>query len=380
MIICSRCIYDDNVNAISFNENGVCNYCIMIDGLKDEYGTGALKGENKLAAIVEEIKRDGKKKKYDCVVGVSGGTDSSFLLHWAFENGLRPLAVHYDNTFNTNIATTNIEKITTKLGIDLSTHIVDNLEIEDIYKSFFLASVPELDNCSDIALTEVLYRAASKNHVKYVIEGHSFMEEGITPIGKNYFDGKYISAIHKKFGKMKMKTFPNMPFWAFIKWITLKRIKKIRPFWYMDYNKEAAKNLLKEKYGWTDYGGHHLENRMTAFHHGIYNPVKFKTDLRNNTLSARVRNGKMKREDAIHEYYKTPPHIEDGLLEYIKKRIGFSDVEYEKVMNAEPKFWYNYPTYKKRFEMLRPFFYLLMKSNLVPRSFYMKYCFPVQNK
>ena len=148
----------------------------------------------------------------------------------------------------------------------------------------------------------------------------------------------------------------------------------------MDYNKEAAKNLLKEKYGWTDYGGHHLENRMTAFHHGIYNPVKFKTDLRNNTLSARVRNGKMKREDAIHEYYKTPPHIEDGLLEYIKKRIGFSDVEYEKVMNAEPKFWYNYPTYKKRFEMLRPFFYLLMKSNLVPRSFYMKYCFPVQNK
>ena len=132
----------------------------MIDGLKDEYGTGALKGENKLAAIVEEIKRDGKKKKYDCVVGVSGGTDSSFLLHWAFENGLRPLAVHYDNTFNTNIATTNIEKITTKLGIDLSTHIVDNLEIEDIYKSFFLASVPELDNCSDIALTEVLYRAA----------------------------------------------------------------------------------------------------------------------------------------------------------------------------------------------------------------------------
>ncbi len=374
--ICSKCIYDEQTPAIHFDKNGVCNYCKMIDDLKNEYGTGLATGEKKLSEIIENIKTAGKNKKYDCVVGVSGGTDSSYLLHWANENGLRPLAVHYDNTFNTNIATANIEKMINNLKIDLYTHVVNNLEIEDIYRSFFLASVPEIDASTDIALAETLYRAADKYGVKFVIEGHSFMEEGITPLGKNYFDGKYISSIHKKFGKLKMKTFPNMPFWTFVKWIAFKRIRKIRPFWYMQYNKEDAKKLLKDKYDWSDYGGHHLENRMTAYYHSIYNPKKFKTDLRNNTLSAKVRNGKMKREDAIKEYYHTIPFVEEGLVDYIKKRLSFSDQEYDKIMNAEPKFWRDYPTYKKRFERLRPFFYILMRSNLVPRSFYMKYCFP----
>lgn len=300
-------------------------------------------------------------------------------MHWAIKLGLRPLAVHYDNTFNTATATQNIRKITSKLNIDLYTYVVDNVEIEDIYRSFFKASVPEIDASTDIALAEILYRAASKYGVKYIIEGHSYMEEGITPLGKNYFDGKYIASIQKQFGKMKIKSFPNMPFWTFIKWIAFKRIKKIRPFWYMDYSKEEAKELLKKEYGWEDYGGHHLENRMTAFYHSIYSPKKFDIDYRNNTLSAKVRNGKMNRKDAIKEYYETPPFIEEGLVAYIKKRLNFSDKEFEEVMNLKPKYWYEYPTYKKRFERLRPFFFLLQKSNLVPRSFYMKYCFPVKN-
>lgn len=377
--ICSRCIYDTSFPSITFNKDGVCNYCEMSDTLIEEYGTGRSKGESTIERIIDEIKLAGKNKKYDCIIGVSGGTDSSYMLHWAIEKGLRPLAVHYDNTYNTAMATQNITNITSKLNIDLYTYVVDNNEVDDIYKAFFLSNVSELDACTDLALAETMYRAADKHKVKFVLEGHSFIEEGISPLGKSYFDGKYIQSIHKQFGKLKLKTFPNMPFWTFIKWIAIKKIKKIRPYWYLNYSKEEAKKLLKEKYGWQDYGGHHLENRITAFSHSVYFPQKFEIDYRNNTLSARVRNGKLSREDAIKEYYETPPYIEEGLVDYVKKRMDFSDEQYKKIMSAKPKYWYEYPTYKKRFERLRPFFALLYKSNLVPKSFYMKYCFPTKH-
>ena len=126
-----------------------------------------------------------------------------------------------------------------------------------------------------------------------------------------------------------------------------------------------------------DYGGHHLENRMTAYSHSIYFPQKFDIDYRNNTLSAKVRNKKMARQDAINEYFEVPPFIPEGLEEYIVKRMGFNEKEYQDILTAKPKYWYEYPTYKRRFELLRPLFAILAKSNLVPKSFYLKYCFPV---
>lgn len=224
--ICSRCIYDTSVPSISFDNDGVCNFCRMTDSLLEEFGTGMEKGETEIRRLVDEIKKKGKNKKYDCIIGVSGGTDSSYLLHWAVANGLRPLAVHYDNTFNTAIATLNITKLTSKLKIDLYTHVINNAEMEDIFRSFFLASVPELDAPTDIGCPELLYRVAQKYGLKYVIEGHSFLEEGITPLGKNYFDGKYVSSIHKMFGRVKMKTFPLMTFYRFMYAILWLRIKK----------------------------------------------------------------------------------------------------------------------------------------------------------
>lgn len=373
--ICSRCIYDERVNAIEFDSDGVCNYCRQVDTLKAQYGTGEDKGQNTLNDIVENIKRKGKRKKYDCVLGVSGGTDSSFMMHWAVENGIRPLAVHYDNTWNSAIATENIRKVTTALGIDLFTHVIDNKESDDIFRSFFKAGVPEIDASTDMALAETLYRAAGKYGVNYVLEGHSFMAEGITPLGKNYFDGKYIKSIHKKYGKLPMKTYPLMTFSRFLYWTIFKRIKRIRPFWYIKYSKEMAQKMLTEKYEWQYYEGHHLENRMAAFYHSYYSPNKFDSDWRNNTLSAQVRNGAKSREEAWKEY-NSEPHLEDDLLEYFKKRLNLSDQEFERIMSAEPKSWYEFPTYKKRFEKMRPIFKILADANLVPMSFYLKYCFP----
>lgn len=378
ILVCTKCIYDERVASISFDIEGVCNYCHQIDNLKEQYGTGESKGEVELEKIIEQIKKDGKGKKYDVIVGVSGGTDSSYMCYLSLKWGLRPLAVHYDNTWNTAIATENIRKVLGKLNIDLYTHVVDNKESDDIFRSFFLAGVPEIEAATDLALAETMYRAAAKYKVKYVLEGHSFVTEGISPLGKNYFDGKYIKSIHQQYGRKKMKSYPLMTFWQFIKWTVFYRIKKIRPFWYMKYTKEDAMALLKEKYDWKYYGGHHLENRMTAFYHTIYCPQKFNTDFRNNTLSAVVRNGKMSREEAWNQY-NIPPTVEPELLNYFKKRLDLTDEQYETIMKTPPRYWWEFPTYKKRFERLRPLFAILAKANLVPMSFYLKYCFPVKN-
>ncbi|MDA7531540.1 N-acetyl sugar amidotransferase [Akkermansiaceae bacterium] len=374
--ICSRCIYDSTVPSISFDQSGVCNYCKNIDDLVISYGTGNALGISKIEGILNEIRKAGEGKKYDCIVGVSGGTDSSYMLHWAVENGLRPLAVHYDNTWNSAIATENIRKLLSKLNVDLYTHVCDNKEADDIFKSFFLAGVPEIDASTDLALAEVLYRAASKYGIKYVLEGHSFIAEGITPLGKNYFDGKYIKSIHRRYGKIRMKTYPLMTFWRFLKWIMFLRIRKIRPLWYLPYSKEEAKTLLKELYDWQDYGGHHLENRITSFAHGVYLPTKFNIDYRNNTLAAVVRNGEMDRDEAIDIYYNQSRYFEEDIVDYFKKRLSLSDQEYVSIMSSEPNYWYKFPTYKKRFERLRPLFKILASANLVPMSFYLKYCFP----
>jgi hypothetical protein len=156
-----------------------------------------------------------------------------------------------------------------------------------------------------------------------------------------------------------------------------KQIKKIRPLWYISYNKEDARKFLEKEFGWEYYGGHHLENRMTAFYHSYYMPKKFNTDFRNNTLSARVRLGQISREEAWTEY-NTEPHLEDDLLDYFKKRLNLSDEEFNEIMNKTPRSWYEFPTYKRRFERLRPLFFILAKANLVPMSFYLKYCFPAK--
>ena len=372
--VCLNCIYDIRVPGIFFDKDGICNYCKIIDNLKKVNGTGQLKGKKKFDDILIKIKKEGKNKKYDCVIGVSGGTDSSFLLHKAKKDwGLRPLAVHYDNTFNSSIATMNIHKMLKALNIDLYTYVVNNVEMDDIFRSFFKAGVPELDAATDLALAEVMYRAANKYKIKYVIEGHSFLTEGITPLGKNYFDGMYIKDIHKKYGELQLKTYPLMNFSRFLFWVCFKRIKKIRPFWYLNYSKKDARDLLKKNYRWKYYGGHHLENIIAAYHHKVYNPKKFGTDLRNNELSAMVRSRKMSRIKAWREYNKEIKDTNE-LENYFQKRLGFKDNEYKNIMNSLPKSWQDFKTYKKLFEILSPLFFILSKKELVPQSFYLKYC------
>jgi N-acetyl sugar amidotransferase len=376
--ICSRCIYDERVPSIQFDGEGVCNYCHQVEELVEQYGTGRPKGEREFVAILDDIKRSGRGKKYDCIVGVSGGTDSSYLIFLAREWGLRPLAVHYDNTWNSAIATMNIHRVLRGLSVDLYTHVVANKEADDIFRAFFLSGVAEIEAATDLGYAYLLRKIAAKYSIKYILEGHSFVEEGITPLGRNYFDGRYIQSIHQQFGRRRIDTYPLMTFSRFIQSALIYRVKFIRPLWYLKYSKEDAKAFLSEKFGWRYYGGHHLENRMTAFCHSVYLPQKFGSDMRNNTLAAQVRNGTLSRVRAWQEY-NTQPMIEDELVGYFKKRLDLSDELYDKIMRSPPKNWTDYPTYKKRFEQLRPMFYMLAKANLVPMSFYLKYCCPAKS-
>lgn len=369
---CTRCIFDNHTPSIHFDAQGVCNYCHMVDGLERQYATGTPAGEAALQRILDEIKAKGKGKQYDCVVGVSGGTDSSYMLARAVEWGLRPLAVLYDNTWNSAIATENIRKVTSALKIDLFTIVVDNKESDDIFKSFFLAGVPELDCATDIAIAETLYRAAAKFGVGYILEGHSFRTEGVAPLGNNYFDGQYVKSVHRQYGKGKLKTFPNMDFGSFMKWVLVKRIKKIRPYWFMEYSKAGAREYLEDRFGWQYYGGHHLENRLTAFLHTVWYPQKFGYDARSWSLSAAVRSGHMSREEALAIYQQ--PIVPDAeLVAYFKKRLGLTEAEYESVLQGPNRNYRQFKTYKQRFERLRPMFWVLAKLHLVPMSFYIKY-------
>lgn len=373
---CSRCLYDETIPNISFDENGVCNYCHIHDQLNEEYPTGE-EGRRRLQKIADQIRREGRRKPYDVIVGVSGGADSSYLVYLAKELGLRPLGVHFDNTWDSTVAVENIHDVLKKLDVDLYTYVVDNKEYDDIYRSFLKAGVPDTEAPTDIGLAAVLNMAAEKYGIKYIFEGHSFRTEGVAPLGWIYMDGKYIQSVQKAYGTMPLKTYPNMLMPSFIKWTAVLQLKKIRPLYYVDYVKKDAMAMLSEQLGWEWYGGHHLENRFTAFWHTYFMPKRYGIDTRLLGHAALVRSGQITREQGL-EMLQEPQGYDPELFEMVKKRLEFSDEEFEQIMNLPRRTYRDFKTYKQTFERMRPFWWLMYKWNRVPKSFYMKFCFPDQ--
>lgn len=372
--MCNSCTYSQDVPNITFDSEGNCNYCATHNTLNALYPTGS-EGDLRLRELFLKIKAEGtgKGKKYDCVVGVSGGCDSSYLIHKAVEMGLKPLAVHFDNTWNSPIATQNIQKVLNKLNVDLFTIVVNNKEYDDIYRAFLAAGVKDIEAPTDIGLLTTMYKACAKYKLSYILEGHSFRTEGISPLGWLYMDGKYIESVHKRFGKLPMKTFPNLTITKFLWYSIATKIQRIRPLYYLDYNKEETKAFLSKEYDWEWYGGHHLENRFTAFYHSYFLPKRFGIDCRILGYAALVRTGQMSREDAISIMETEPPYDEE-ILRLVKKRLGFSEEEFDTIMNIPKNHWRQYGNYKKTFERLEPIFRLLLKYNRIPESFYWKFC------
>ncbi len=369
---CRRCLFDSRIPSINFDESGVCSYCALHNEMDRQFPIGP-EGERHLDRMVRSIRNTSRSSQFDCILGVSGGCDSSYLLHELVTRGLRPLAVHFDNTWNSQTATSNIYCMLDQLNVPLETYVVDNSEYDDIYRAMFKAGVPEFDAPTDIGLKAVCLRAAEQHGVKYLIEGHSFRTEGVSPLGWMYFDGRYIREIHRRYGSMPMETFPNMPILDFLRWSTVSNIRRVRPLYWIDYHKEKVKAFLSSEYGWTWYGGHHLENQITAFHHTYFLPTRFGLDFRFIELSGRIRSGQLTRGEAEAEYAEGP--VEDPVLvATVKKRLGYSEEDWDRLMGAPLRYHDEYPTYQRLFRALRPFFWLLYRMERVPKTFYVKFC------
>ncbi|MBL1232155.1 MAG: N-acetyl sugar amidotransferase [Vicingaceae bacterium] len=353
---CNRCVMDTSDSEITFDENGFCNHCtnFLEHTAKQMYqGTSS---DQQLNEIIEKIKSVGKNLKYDCVVGISGGIDSCYVAYKAKALGLKPLAVHLDNGWNSELAVSNIEKILHKLDIDLHTHVLDWEEFKDLQLSFLRASVPEIETPTDIAILAILHKVAAKHNIKYILSGGNFATEGILPKSWHYDakDEKYLYAIQKQFGNKPLKTFPTFGFLKEMYYKFFKGIKIIYFLNYLPYSKKEAVALLENELNWKYYGGKHYESRYTRFVQSYILPEKFNIDYRKSTSSSLICSGEITREEALEELKGKSYDInlvnEDK--EYLCKKLELSITEFDAIMDTPPKTHNDYPNNKKLLEFI----------------------------
>lgn len=363
--VCTRCILDSSIPGISFDRNGMCIYCHIHD-ISDKQAPQGAAGRQILNRLVAEIKSKGRNHKYDCIVGVSGGADSTYTLYLCKQLGLRPLAVHLSNGWDSGIATSNIINAVTKLNVDLKTVTADWEEFKALQIAFLKASTPDMEIPSDHAIAAVLWRTAAAEKIYFVIHGHSFRTEGKIPLQWGYEDWRYIKSVYKKFGKTKrLKYYPKLSMIDYAYYFLVKRIKDIRLLNYIDYDKETVKDTLEKELGWQDYGTKHYESIYTRFIQSYVLPQKFNIDKRIIHLAALVRSGKLSKDEAIVET-KKPPIAEEQAREdkkYIIEKLGLTNEEFEELFNAAPKTFLDYPTYYsiiKRFKVPMKWAYKLV--------------------
>ena len=343
--ICTRGVWDESVPGIVFDKNGVSNYARLFDRLVESYPRDE-SGYDKWNSIVKEIKTKGCKNRYDCIIGVSGGTDSSYLLFLARQYGLRPLAVNLDNGWNSDISVKNIRKMTEALEIDLETYVIDYEEIKDLLRAYMKAGLPWIDMPTDLAIKAVLYKIANREKIKFILRGNDFRSEGTQPREWTYGDGKQLKYIHKKFGTSNLKTFPNYTLSDLLYFSLLKGIKSIYPYYYLDYQKIKAQSFLQANYNWEYYGGHHFENVFTRFAISYWLYEKFSIDKRKISLSAQVLSGEISRDQAVNILSSKPYNDSEKnmMIEYVLKKLDFSNKEFDFIMKSPPKNFYDYPS------------------------------------
>jgi N-acetyl sugar amidotransferase len=328
---------------IVFDDQGVCNHCLAFD----LYGRPILEraasetGKQLLERLIDEIRLSGRGRDYDCVIGISGGVDSSFAAYQVKRLGLRPLAVHFDSGWNSELAVNNIENIIKRLDFDLFTFVADWEEMRDLQLAFFKASLANCDIPTDHGFLAVLYRVAAQHGIKHVISGGNAATEFILPKswGYNAGDLRHLHSVHRRFGSVPLRNYPRLGFWSrYLYFPLLRGIKTVRLLDYMPYNKAEAKRLIAAELGWRDYGGKHYESIFTRFFQAYYLPTKFGYDKRRAHLSSLIVSGQMTREEALAELDEDP-YPSDRLLEdkvFVAKKLGVSIDEFDRIL-ALPK-------------------------------------------
>jgi N-acetyl sugar amidotransferase len=370
-IICTKCVSDTTIKDIVFDDKGVCNFCKLHDVFESTHPLNET-GKYNLEKLITQIKKKGRNHTYDCIIGVSGGRDSTYLLYVAKKLDLRPLAVHVDNGWNNEIAVSNIKSATEILGIDLHTVVLDWEEFKDLQRAFLKASVNDADANFDYVANSALYRTAYKEKINYILNGHSFRTEGNNSKTWTYIDPRYLKDVYKKFGDNKIKTLPIMSLFEFLCYVLIKNIREIRLLEYIEYDQKKVSDLIKNELNWKYYGGHHHDNTYTHFFQSYYLPLKFNIDKRKNEFSALIRSGQITRELALEEL-KRPYPIDYEIVKYAITKLSFSENEFEQIMNSQNKSYLDFKNFLDLIKALKLPIKIAAKSNLVPKILYEKY-------
>lgn len=339
---CKRCIMDETDPNIFFDHEGICNHCHGYDEKKKKYGYKKGISEKKLKSIVDEIKYKSRNKKYDCVLGISGGVDSSYLLHYTVKVlKLRVLAIHVDAGWNSDIAVSNIHKMCSKLGVQLHTVVVDWPTMRELQRAFLFSGLPNQDTPQDHVFFAATIKYAKRYRIKYILNGSNLATESVLPTAWGY-DSKDLVLIKDVFKKNKTKNislrkYPKINLINNYKSFFYNRVNLLN---YIDYSKTKAIKTLEEKYLWIYYGGKHFESRFTKFFQSYFLPIRFGYDKRLAHLSSQILNGEIDRKNALNDYNNKPVYVNNDYiedLEYIKKKLDLSNEDWDNLISMPIK-------------------------------------------
>lgn len=356
-IICSNCVMDTTDTAITFDSNGVCDHCRDFEAnVRPQWHTDA-RGRAELEATIERIRNEGNGKEFDCILGLSGGLDSSYMLHMLVTDfGLRPLVFHVDGGWNTDLSNNNIQVLVEKLKLDLYTEVIDWENMRDFQLAFFKSGVSQLDIPQDHAFVAVLYKFAQKHGIKYIMNGGNIATECVrNPLDWLYYgtDMWFINDIRRQFCTSKLENYPFSSVFShkiYLRYIV--GVQVVRPLNYFPYTKELAINTLSREYGWRAYPQKHFESRFTKFFEGYWLPTRFGYDTRKVQYSSLILTGQMTRAEALEKLEKPAydPATIDDEFEYIAKKLGITVEELRHYHTMPLKSYKDYRNQKSIFD------------------------------
>ncbi len=378
MQTCTRCVQDSTVPGIRFNAKGECNFCELHDKMELLFPNGE-KGKQYLEKTFARVREEGKGKKYDCIVGMSGGRDSTILL-WKVvkEWKLRPLAVHFNDGFDNPVAGENMINAVNKLGVELRTITSDWREAKDLKITFLKASTPDLNLGTDIGIASSLYQAAYVENVKTILIGQSFRTEGVKPLSWSFFDGDYLRNVQNQLGTVKLRPWKpedpgfNLGMKELAYYTIVKGIKTITPMYSSDYIREEAEKIIVPELGWVYPGAHYFDDLYHSLIKYVHR-VKFNIDMNMNSDSALVRSGQLNRDIALARAHGVYQIESDRIIDLCLKRLGLKREEFDEMMKLSPKTFRDYSTSYSLMRLFKYPIWLASRLNLVPKVVYDKY-------
>lgn len=364
---CVRCVMDTTDPDIRFDKDGFCNHCTKLLIRKQSLPIEDADIDKQFLKVVAHVKKKGQGKKYDCVLGISGGLDSCYTAVLLHKLGLRVLLVHMDNGWDTAGSVLNIQSLVNRNLFDYESNVLDWEEFRDLQVAFLRASVVEAETPTDVAVIATIYRVAEKYGIKYIFSGSNIATEGILPKKWHYnaIDLRFFKGVHRQFGKIPLKKFPIFGFWHLVRYKFLKRVKMIYPLNAVPYSINAALTTVQKELNWKNYGSKHHESKFTAFIHSYFLPLKFNIDYRKATLSSRICIGEITREAALLELQKSPynPDTIQSDIDYICKKLDLSADEFTRILQAPPKTHKDYPNSAKFVEMFYKIYYKIFPDS-----------------